>query len=291
MGESLGLGRVRRAHPGLGQRQPIGPATLPRARRRHPHEVDPQSDVADEPGREVAELPDRARAVGERRLQLVRARRHGRLAVAARHRVRVAQDPGTAGLPNAQGVPPELACRDHVDGRSHERRLDDGPVLEGGRQGRSLEAREAGPQPDIPRRRVLGLKPAHLLDGLGDRQVGPLEQELSSEQGALEGAAAERRDRRLVRHPSKYRARRALAASVSLSHVQRHPPVHRDARTVPRHGSSAGAARHRTGRAPGEPAARHGVGAPPEPLLARPRDRGGQCAAGLRDERGGRAAA
>jgi hypothetical protein len=74
-----------------------------------------------------------------------------------------------------------------VDRRPHQRRLDDGAVLERPRQVFALEAGDPRPEADVPRWCVLGLEAADLLDRLGERQPRPREQQLTLEQRAIEG--------------------------------------------------------------------------------------------------------
>ena len=102
-----------------------------------------------------------------------------------------AERPGPARLAHAERVAPVLAPRYDVDRRPHERRLDDGPLLEGLGQRRTTEAGEPGPQPDVARRRVLRLEPADLLDGVLERDRRAFEQQLAGEQRAVEGAAGQ----------------------------------------------------------------------------------------------------
>jgi hypothetical protein len=72
-----------------------------------------------------------------------------------------------------------------VDRRPHEGGLDHAPVLERRGEVPTAEVAQPGPQPDVARRRVLRLEAAHLLDRLGDRQLHPLEEQLSGEQRAV----------------------------------------------------------------------------------------------------------
>jgi hypothetical protein len=75
-----------------------------------------------------------------------------------------------------------------VDRRAHEGSLDQRPVLERTSQIVAPEARDAGPQAHITRRRVLRLEPADLLDGLDDGAGRTFEQQLPSEERAVERA-------------------------------------------------------------------------------------------------------
>src|SRR6185503_7739710 len=85
-------------------------------------------------------------------------------------------------------VGPVLAAGDHVDRRPHEGCLDDGPVLEPRGEVVAAEVAQPGPQPDIAGGRVLRLEAAHLLDRLWDRELRALEEQLSGEQGTVQGA-------------------------------------------------------------------------------------------------------
>jgi hypothetical protein len=78
-----------------------------------------------------------------------------------------------------------------VDRRPEERRLNDGAVLEGNGQLVPREPREARPQPDIARWRVLGLESADLLDRVDDREARALEEELPGEECPVQVALAE----------------------------------------------------------------------------------------------------
>ena len=67
VGQALVLGGVRRPDPVLREGEPVRAAALPRPGRRHPDEVHPQPEIADEAGAERAELLHRPRTVGQRR--------------------------------------------------------------------------------------------------------------------------------------------------------------------------------------------------------------------------------
>ena len=120
----------------LREAQPVGPAALPGPRGRHPDEVDPQPEITDEPGTERAQLLHGLRAVREGCAQLVRVGEDLGLALVDGPGPDRPVAPGTA---DAHGVGPELAARDHVDGRAHQGRLDDAPVLERGGQRLTVE--------------------------------------------------------------------------------------------------------------------------------------------------------
>src|SRR5439155_23660648 len=70
-----------------------------------------------------------------------------------------------ARLPYARREEREVPGRDEMDGDAHQGRLDDAPALERAGQVLAREAVETRPQADVARRRVLGLQPAHLLEG------------------------------------------------------------------------------------------------------------------------------
>ena len=185
MRQALGLGRVRGPDPVLRQGEPVGAAALPGARWRDADEVDPQSEVAHEPGPELAELLDRAWAVGERLADPTGGLDHRGLAAAA---------PASAGpIAAAPGgrrgaYAPVLAPRHDVDRHPHQRRLDDAAVLEGRRERVAREVAQSRPQPDVARWRVLRLEAADLLDRVGDRERRAFEEELARQQGAIQGA-------------------------------------------------------------------------------------------------------
>jgi hypothetical protein len=73
-----------------------------------------------------------------------------------------------------------------MDRCAHQCRLDGGLALERAGQRVPFEALEPRPEPDVHRRRVLGLDPADPFERPWDRQRGPLEQELAREQGAIQ---------------------------------------------------------------------------------------------------------
>ena len=64
-------------------------------------------------------------------------------------------------------------------------------ALEQAREVVALEAREARPQPDVHRRRVLRLQAAHALEHARRCEVAALEQQLAGEQRPVEVALAE----------------------------------------------------------------------------------------------------
>src|SRR5207249_11056837 len=101
-------------------------APLPGPRRRHPDEVDPEAERADEALRQVTQLLDGLRAVAEGIAQPLGVRAQCSLG-------RERPDPSHPFLPGPADTvreQPVLATRDDVDRRAHERRLDEAPVLE-----------------------------------------------------------------------------------------------------------------------------------------------------------------
>ena len=65
--------------------------------------------------------------------------------------------------------------------------MDHSPVLERTRQVAPPEPRQPSPQPHIPRRRVLRLQSAYLLNGFLDGERGPFEEQLPRKKGAVQG--------------------------------------------------------------------------------------------------------
>ncbi len=198
VGQALLLRGVDRSDPVLREREAIGPAALPRPRWRHAHQRHPVAERPDEALREVAELLDGLRAVGERLANLVRGRLHPpfgwqRLG---------AQRPLLLGPLGAHRELPVVAPRNHVDRGSHEGRLDDGAVLEGPGQVIPLEPGHARPEPHVAGRRVLRLEPADPLDGLGQRDPGPLEEQLTLEERPIQDAP--RQDGRVTVRPASH---------------------------------------------------------------------------------------
>jgi hypothetical protein len=185
----VGGTHVRRADPVLGEREQVGAPALPRARRRRAHEVDPQPDalcavLADQ---RVQLLAAEHVAAGEPPPH--RARR-------ARHRCRLsapgAQPQRAPRRARSERERPEVGARDEVDRHAHQRRLDHAAVLQRAGQGRALEAGEPRPQPDVHRRRVLGLDAADRFQRARQRHPRSLEQELAGEQRAVELSPRER---------------------------------------------------------------------------------------------------
>ena len=179
------LADLRRADPVLGERVEVGPPPLPRARRRRPHEVDPQPDAV-------------RRLLADQRLDLLAPQR-----VAARERgahllggglrrvaLRRPQPRRAARLPHGQRERPVVLARDQVDRAAHQRALDDAALLERAGEVGALEPLQARPQPDVHRRRVLRLQPGHPLEQPRDGIGGALEQALAGQEGAVEGRVA-----------------------------------------------------------------------------------------------------
>jgi len=186
--EPLRRRRVARPHPLVGEAEPVRSTVPPGARRWHPDEVDPEAEAAHEPRRELAELPDGPRSAGKGIAQGIGATDHRRLAD------RAAMDPearGASCIADPNGIAPELALRNDVDRRPHQRRLDHRPVLQRLGQRLAPEGLEPGPQPHVPGWRVLGLEAANLLDRLNDRHRRPLQQQLAREERPVQGAGRE----------------------------------------------------------------------------------------------------
>ena len=173
--------RGRRADPVLGERVEVGPAALPRARRRRAHEVDPQPDHPR--GLLAHELLDllapHGVAAGQRRPHPLRR-------LDRRVDLRGAQPRRAARLPHRDRERPEVLPRDQVDRAAHQRRLDDAAVLERAREVVAHEALDARPQADVHRRRVLRLQPRHPLEHPGDRVGRPLQQPLAGQESPVE---------------------------------------------------------------------------------------------------------
>ena len=250
-------------------------------------------EVADEPVAELAELLDRAGAVGEGLAQRVRARRSSRPRRAASGREAAAPTPR-----RAWRTPIAYARTRRRETMWIVVRMSVAwitSVLEGVRQRRRAEARQPAPQPDVAGRGVLGLEAADLLDRLRDRQV-------ARSRRSWRSSSVRRRARRLsvgtdrgagivasIEHAAApdERAgprdrRRILGGMTSATRARQRATgrVDRDPRRL-------GVARHRPADPAGQPAPGHGVGAPPKPLLARARHRGDERRPRVRDERGG----
>src|SRR5262249_44278935 len=97
-----------------------------------------------------------------------------------------AELPVAGALSQACGIEPVVAGRNEMDGRPHQRSLDDGAPLESARQLLTPKAFEARPEPDVPVRRVLVLDPAHTVDCLRDREPRAAKEELAGEQRAIQ---------------------------------------------------------------------------------------------------------
>ena len=80
---------------------------------------------------------------------------------------------------------------DEVDGAPHEVNPHHLPPFEQLRERRRVEPAQPGPEPDERLLRLLRLQAAQVRDGVEDRQVGPVEQQLPGERGAVERAGVQ----------------------------------------------------------------------------------------------------
>jgi hypothetical protein len=149
---------------------------LPRARRRHADEVDARREPAVFPD-EPDELVPFARAVRKGRAQLPVS---GGAVAAGDVRANAAQ-PRFVGLVNRAAPRPEVAPRDDMDRPAQHGGLHQSFALQCPRERIPLESFDARPEPDVRRRRVLRLDPAHLLDRARQRSAPSLEQLLPRE--------------------------------------------------------------------------------------------------------------
>jgi hypothetical protein len=99
--------------------------------------------------------------------------------------------PGTLVAGDRDGEGPEVALRDDVDRRAHQRRLHDLPPLQRPREVTQGEPVEPRPEADVRGRRVLRLQAADSLERPRHRQPGALEQELPRQQRAVQAALAQ----------------------------------------------------------------------------------------------------
>ena len=159
-----------RPDPLLGERIVIRAAPLPRPRRRRADDVLPEL-------RASVELLRRDWAREERRPELRRPPPH-----LTRGRLVDPQLPFANSPPQACRVRPVLPGGDEVDGRPHQRPLDDRSALESARQLLAAEALETRPQPDVRVRRVLVLDAAQALECAGNGQRRAFEEQLPGEQ-------------------------------------------------------------------------------------------------------------
>ena len=172
-----------RADPGLSRLEDVRAPLLPRSRRWYPDELEPRPGHAPAPADDVDELLLASRAVGEPISQLSRPPLQLPL---ARARLVHAQPPLSLRPPNGDRERPEVAPRDDVDRRAHQRRLDDRASLERARKIVSAKALEARPQPDVRVRRVLILDPAESLERARDRKARAVEEELAREERSVQ---------------------------------------------------------------------------------------------------------
>jgi hypothetical protein len=153
----------RLAEPTLSERVTVCAALLPRSRRRHADEVDqlgkpvPRSAwdaLGREPGDQLVVRPWAVRKV-------VADAAHGAVHVHAAKLGRGgAQVPALAAGPCGEREGPVVVCRNHVDRRAHDRRLDHAPILQRTCQRVPAEVADAAPQADIAGRGVLRLETA-----------------------------------------------------------------------------------------------------------------------------------
>ena len=100
-----------------------------------------------------------------------------------------------------------------MDGRAHQRPLDDAAALERTGQLVALEAFDARPEADVHRRRVLRLNPADPVEGLGNGRLRAFEEQLPSQEGAVQLAFGE--------HTLAHGAKIAAACSTMWGSVPR----------------------------------------------------------------------
>lgn len=172
----LGIGRDRR-EPVLRRDVEVGPALLPRARRRCPQEVRPEADAVPddvvhlEP---LHQIPAPARPYGEERAcpgRNLGDRLGGDLAAVG------AQPPLPPCLAHAGDEERVVARRDGVDGGPHDGALD--------------EPLQSRPQADVARRRILRLQAAEALDRLHRAHAAAFEQQLAGEHRPVQLPLAE----------------------------------------------------------------------------------------------------
>ena len=181
----------RLAQPLLGQGVAVGPPLLPRPGWRHADEMDELRDAVPRRARDALlgqpgdELVVAARAVAEVRPDAPHRAVHVDIAQQRRGR---AQVPLLATRTRRDGERPVVGRRHHVDGGAHDGRLDDGPVLQRPGQLRPAEVLEPAPRADVAGRGVLRLEAGDRFERLGQRQTGPLEEELPGEERAVEAA-------------------------------------------------------------------------------------------------------
>ena len=159
---------------------------LPRARRWDAYQRRPQADADPIGWGEVECVEDLGAPQGPSRQQDARAFVDGAQAVPLIASLRRAEPPVAQRLVDGSHHGPVVAPRDEVDRRAQQRALDDRAPLERPGERIPLEAGDAGPEPDVARRRVLVLQEAHPFQGPGDRDRGAFQQHLPCEQGAVE---------------------------------------------------------------------------------------------------------
>ena len=81
---------------------------------------------------------------------------------------------------------------DEVQRLAHERRPDDGALVQRGGQVLALEAFEPRGERDVGRARALSLERAEPVDGFRNVETDALEEQLARQRGAIEGAQRER---------------------------------------------------------------------------------------------------
>ena len=209
-------------------------------------------------------------------LRSARTRPHRAVHVdAAQQRRGRAQVPLLATRTRRDGEGPVVGCRHHVDRGAHDGRLDDGPVLQRPGQRRPVEVLEPAPQADVARRGVLRLEAGDRFERLGQRQVGPLEQELPGEERAVQAA--------LGQDGVGHRLQRSRAAASPSSRPTRAIASARRTGWAPP-GTPGSARDRRSRRSPGRPPSlrsrsvpprRHGTWPPPRPAPRSARRRAG----------------
>ena len=131
------------------------------ARRRHADELEPRADHAPPPAGDLGELLLASWAGGHELAELLgRSLEVGLLG----SRPRDPQPPIPLGRPNRDRKRPEVPLRDDVDGRAHERRVDESPPLKSAGEVVAPEALHARPEPDVRVRCVLVLDPSDVFD-------------------------------------------------------------------------------------------------------------------------------
>jgi hypothetical protein len=201
----------------------VCPRLVPGARRGHPQQVDPQlrageRDLGQFGGKESPDLVPAKVGREQGDEPGLRERPGGEVAphsgsdgghVQSCRPLLRAQPVHPARGPHRLGERGVVGGRDHVDRAAHDPALDDRGAMQCGGEVGAAEPGRSGPQPDVARRRVLGLQPAHRRERQVGRQVRALEQELAGEQCPVQ---LPRRQHPLAHRRSLPRARTTLRA-------------------------------------------------------------------------------